>query len=182
MTRAETLNTILDFAGPLGPFQEQDDLDRREEAWAASADAPTLGQVLDLVVHPPSRGELGTMASEVFEFELSRILTMIGSRSPSSFLARVRPLLADTQARPTIIEVIGSLGVDEGLSCLGPLIEERGLAPEDAARLACALGEIGGARSLTLLDRLEAATPAERRRVLDEISIAREAIGRLKQP
>jgi hypothetical protein len=184
MTRTETLNAILDFAGPLGPFQEPDDLDRREEAWAASADAPTLEQVLDLVVHPPSRGELGTMAPEVFEFELSRILTMIGSRSPSSFLARVSPLLADTRARPTIIEVIGSLGVEEGLSCLGPLIEdeERGLAPEDATRLACALGEIGGARSLTLLDRLEATTPAERRRVLDEIAVAREAMGRLKQP
>jgi hypothetical protein len=181
MTRTEALHAILDFAGPLGPFQEPDEQEQREEAWAASADADAVGQILDLIIHPPSERELRRVAPEAFEFEVSRVLTMIGARAPSSFLAVVGPLLNDMHARRTIIEVIGSLELEEGLSWLRPLVEDRGLAEEEAIRLACALGEIGGAAATALLDQLEAATPAERTPVLDEISIAREAVRRSQQ-
>jgi hypothetical protein len=181
MTRTEALHAILDFAGPLGPFLEPDEQDQREEAWAASADADAVGQILDLIIHPPSASELRRVAPEAFEFEVSRVLTMIGARAPSSFLARVGPLLNDTHARPTIIEVIGSLRLEEGLFWLRPLALERGLAEEDALRLACSLGEIGGAAAPALLDQLEAATSAERTLVLEEIDIAREALRRSQQ-
>lgn len=175
MTRTEAFHAILELAGPLGPFQEPAERDLREEAWAASADSDAVEQILDLVVHPPLVGELHGIAPEAFEYEVSRVLTMIGSRAGSSFFARVGPLLAAAPARPTIIEVIGSLGFEEGLSWLGPLIEDRRLTEEEALRLACSLGEIGGAQALTLLDRLEATTPVERGRVLEEIVIARGA-------
>lgn len=182
MTRTEALQAITEFAGPLGPFQEPDERDRREEAWAAGAEADAVEQILDLVIHPPPASELRGIAPEDFEYELSRVLTMIGSRAPSTFLARVSTLLDDTNARRTIIEVIGSLGLEEGLSWLGPLTEDRGLAQEDAIRLACALGEIGGATASTWLDRLQAATPVDRTRVLEEIEVAKEGIRRSRQP
>ena len=176
MTRTEALRAIADFTGPVGPFQDPDERDRREEAWAA--DVGAVEQILDLVIRPPTASELGRLAAEDFEYEISRILTMIGARAPAAFIARVGPLLNDASARRTIIEVIGSLGLEEGLPWLNSLIEDRGLSEDDAVRLACALGEIGGRAARELLDRLEGATHPVRTRVLDEIGIAREAARR----
>jgi hypothetical protein len=178
MTRTEALRAIVDFAGPLGPFQEPDERDRREEAWVVDAGAGAVDQILELAINPPLANALGAVAPADFEYELSRILTLIGIRAPSAFLAKVGPLIDDTSARRTIIEVIGSLGLQEGLPWLKPLVQDPALAEEDAIRLACALGEIGCAAALVLLDQLEAATPPDRKRVLDEIDIAREAARR----
>jgi hypothetical protein len=153
-------------------------VDRREEIWAADIGAGAVEQILDLIIRPPLPAELRGITPEDFEYELSRILTMIGARSPTTLLARIGPLLSQTIARGTIIEVIGSLGIEEGLGWLKPLIDDCSLTEDDAIRLACALGEIGGSAASALLNRFEAATGQERTRVLDEIGIAREAAAR----
>ena len=172
MTRKEAIALLSEFRGPLGPFQEPADLDLRQEAWASLAGVGEIDAMLDLAVHPPEQSELGQNTPADFEYEISRALSLLGARHPEALLNRAGPLIDDPTARRTIIEVIGAVGVREGLFWLAPLVGSTRLSEEDATRLACAIGEIGGPNAEGLLKRLQAQTPAEHGRVLDEIENA----------
>ncbi|WP_146654442.1 hypothetical protein [Labilithrix luteola] len=79
----------------------------------------------------------------------------------------------EPNAQATLVEVIGALGLNEGLVWLEPLVD-RSLDEDVALSLAGAFGEIGGPDAMTLLARLEAATPPSLDAVHEEIAIAKE--------
>ena len=83
MTRAEALDAILEFAGPLGPLQTPEERERRAAKWAMEASAGPIEPIIDLALNPPWAAELDGISPGDFEFELSEILTMIGISAPS---------------------------------------------------------------------------------------------------
>lgn len=164
----------LEFAGPLGPFIKLEDRERREREWAEAADIQTVDAVLGLLTHPPSRDELAGIEAIDFRYELSHLLELVGRRDAHALLFRIGPLLVEPNAQAELIEVIGALGLKEGLAWLEPLVE-RSLDEPVALSLACAFGEIGGPLAMDLLARLEASTPPSLVAVHEEIAIARNA-------
>lgn len=172
MSRQEVLRVALEFAGPLGPFVELEDRERRELVWAAAADAEKVDALLGLLTQPPSVDELAGIEPIDFRFELSHLLELVGRRDPHALLQRVGPLLGEPNAQAELVEVVGALGLQEGLAWLGPLVE-RSLDEHVALSLACAFGEIGGPLAMELLGRLEASTPRSLVAVHEEIAIAR---------
>lgn len=174
MARQQTLARILGLFEPLGPLGDADERDKRHENWVIAAGTPLLDDLLGLIANPPERNALGRVPPGDFEYAISHTLSLIGAKDPARFLARVGPLLQIPELRPTLIEVIGTLGSSEGLALISPLIEQPALSEEEAVRLACAIGEIGGPTADGLLDALASHTPRDRRRVLEEIEIAQE--------
>jgi hypothetical protein len=174
--RQGTLDSMLGFLGPLGPFGDAEKRDRRLEIWAKDFGLGVLDDLLDLAVHPPSASSLGRIMPDEFEYTLSRVLSLIGAQDSVAFLQRAAPLIRLSAARPTIIEVIGAIGAQEGLPWLIPLVEASGLSEDEETRLACAIGEIGGPQAGALLERLRARTPPGHRRTLEEIEIASESL------
>jgi hypothetical protein len=172
MARREVLSTVLDFLGPLGPFESADERTSREESWARAAGPSTVNDLLDLVIHPPQPSELERAAPAEFEYALSRFLSLIGARNTADFLGRIGPLIGVPAARPTLIEVIGALGAQEGFAWIAPLVEASELSEEEEIRLAGAIAEIGGPQARTLLEQLRARTPSAHRRAMEEIDIA----------
>ncbi|HLY02205.1 MAG TPA: hypothetical protein VKR56_06865 [Candidatus Cybelea sp.] len=176
MTRAEAIAVLSEGLAPLGPFQEPTDPDTRQTAWAASAGEDAIDAMLDLLVHPPPPGAFPHSTKDRFEYEISHVLSLLAPRYPEALLRRAGPLLRHPLARATIIEVLGALGNSAGLDWLAPLVSVDDLSEEEAARLACAIGEIGGSTAAAMLQRLRARTPHNQTRVLDEIEIAMAAL------
>jgi hypothetical protein len=176
MVKQDILFRLIGFLGPLGPLEEVSDREQLEEAWAMAADSDAVESLLDLTIHPPQPDELGRVTTAEFETELSHVLGLIGARDPENFIARVGPLLRIPTARPTIIEIIGATGAPEGLAWIAPLVDASDLTDDEATRLACSIGEIGGAGAEALLERLRARTPADRLRTIEEIEIAQGAL------
>lgn len=166
----------LEFAGPLGPFVKLEDRERRETAWANAADVETVDAVLGLLTQPPSREELAGIEPVDFRYELTHLLELVGRRDPRALLHRIGPFVRQANGQAELVEVIGALGLKEGLAWLEPLVD-RSLDEDVALSLACAFGEIGGPAAMDLLGRLEASTPKSLESVHEEIAIARD-VGR----
>jgi len=135
-----------------------------------------VDDLVELAIHPPRQSELGRIPPDEFEYALSRVLALIGARDAAGVLQRVGPLIGIPAARPTIIEVIGAIGAQEGLAWIAPLVQAPGLTEEEATRLACAIGEINGPQAHALLELLRMHTPAGHRRAIAEIEIALELL------
>lgn len=97
-------------------------------------------------------------------------------RDPRRTVATLGPWLGDRNARPILVEAIGAIGADDGLRWLAPLVGDPSLSEDEAIRLACALGEIGGDEGRALLEDLRESTPDAWQAVKAEIDLACEAI------
>jgi hypothetical protein len=172
MTRQQIISDVSYFASPLGPFNSLDVLLGRRDAWVASMDNQALDGLLDVLVHPPSEAEIGRVTLEDFEGEVSEILSLLGQRDPLHLLEKVGPFLQDWQARPTIIEVIGSLRRQEGIRWLTPLFQVGDMTNDELIRLAGALGEIGGADARSLLEKMRISHPNAPSDLQREIDVA----------
>src|SRR5262249_30790576 len=137
-----------------GPFQSLEEQLSRKEEWIATSGRELADALLDVLLHPPDDNELRSATRENFVGELSEVLVLLGKRSPLHFLQTIGPYLANSHARPTIIEVVGALGAPEGLDWLEPLLDDADLTNDELLRLAGAIGEIGGDRARTLLERM----------------------------
>jgi len=174
--RQKAIAILKDFAGPLGPFESLDEQIERREVWASTADNQVIDAFLDILVHPPDQNEICPITQDSLEAELSELLVLIGQHNPSDVLEKIAPYLANEQARPTVIEVIGGLRLEAGISWLKPLIENKNLTEDELIRLACALGEIGGKEALDLLQQLRASSSEIMTDLQKEIDIAIELL------
>jgi hypothetical protein len=172
VSRHDALLALARMREPLGPLREPADAEAYEQAWADAAGEAAIDAMLDLLVRPPSAEELDGVAPDAFEYEISRALTLLGTRHPQALRARGGALIDHSGVRPTLIEVIGALGDGAGLALLRPLVRDESLSEEEVLRLACALGEIGEADAETLLVALRAHPRAANPRVRDEIETA----------
>jgi hypothetical protein len=175
MASQNTLAAVLASLAPLGPNEEPDEREKRTALWLAAAGAGVVDDLVELAAHPPPQSALGRVELDRFEFQISKLLALAGSRDPTAFLPRVGPHLAGSAARRTLVEVIGAIGSADGLKWLAPLVETNDLSEDEATRLACAIGEIGGPKGAKLLDRLEARLSPRDERARNEIRIARRA-------
>lgn len=172
MTREEAIAELLKPHRPLGPFQEPADPDERQQAWARTAGLDALDAMIDLAMHPPGTGETGRLSSDAFEFEVARMLSLLGARHERAFLVRAEQLLRNPTARPTIIDALALMGTQESRALLFPLVDAPDLIEEEAIRLADTFGEMRGQAGVRLLERLQRRIPAEWRAALREIEIA----------
>jgi hypothetical protein len=173
--REEMIRVVKGFAGPVGPIEDIKDIDRRQEEWVAKLTTEDLDEFINLLIHPPSLVELGQISGDDFEFEISRILTMLGKNRPLEVLEYFKQVIHEPNARKTVIEVIGALEMVDGLQLLQEVIEGSSVSEEEGVRLACALGEIGGVDAATLLERLESVKTEKSLRFLEEVEIAKDA-------
>jgi hypothetical protein len=177
MTRQEAIAYLVSTRLPLGPFDSPEEREAQEETWASAAGEAVIDVMLDLAANPPAPEELGHLTPEDLESEVSRVLWLIGRRQPGAMLRRVASMIEHPTARATIIEVVGALGEQQGLELLAPLVERERLTEEEATRLACALGDIGGDESKALLTRLSTQPSTRLERVRHEIDVAWARLG-----
>src|SRR5947208_10221223 len=123
MTRKQVVEFLAEMAGPLGPFGSFEERLRQIDTWAADANDELVDLLVDIVLHPPDPAEYLPATRDDFEFVTSKVLTQIGKRNTSHFLQKVGPLLEDKRARAMIIEVIGNLQSQKGISWLRPLLD-----------------------------------------------------------
>lgn len=179
MVREEVIGKLAQLAGPLGPFETPETRQQEQETWfnhLQIALPELIEHLLDALIHPPEAMEIHPAGHEDFEFELSGLLTLLGQRDPGAMLERIGPLLANKEARPAVIEIIGGLQTEEGIRWLAPFVYATQLTEDELIRLACALGEIGGASAKLLLEQMQQSVPAEMTDVFDEIDIALHAM------
>ncbi len=171
MTEEQALRALASLGEPLGPLRTPADAEGSDRAWAAAAGSDAIDAFLDLLARPPSR--LAGRSPDSFEYEVSRGLTLLGSIHPQALLDCASERLGDPRLRPTLIEVLGTLPHERSLALLARLAEPgQDLSEEEAVRLACALGEIGGRRARRLLETLRGHPAGSRPRVIAEIEVA----------
>ncbi|MFT3771448.1 MAG: hypothetical protein QM820_39035 [Minicystis sp.] len=138
----------------------------------AAADRSLIDAALDVILHPPEHAELTPATREDVEIELRQMIELFAAPDPEPVVEALGPWLKDRRARPILVETIGALGALEGLRWLAPLVGDASLEEDEAVRLACALGEIGGPEAESLLERMSASPQAEWPSVRREIDIA----------
>jgi hypothetical protein len=172
MTREEAIAELLKPHQPLGPFQDPADPDERQEAWARNAGLDVLDAMIDLAVHPPGAARTGGLSPQAFEFELARVLSLVGAQHERVFLGRAQQLLRDPTARATIIDALALMETQQSRALLIPLVKAPDLTEEEAIRLADTFGEMGGPAAVKLLEGLRSRTPKGWAGALREIEIA----------
>jgi hypothetical protein len=172
MERERLIATLADFAGPLGPFQTCEELERRRQVWLDQLDDRETETLLSLLTDPPRPAEYRPASWEEFELDVTDSLIALGQRDPLQFMKLLGPLLENGRARPAIIEVIGALGLHEGIYWLKPLVSNPQLTTDELVRLACSLGEIGGPEARSLLKQMRALPGAANPELQREIEIA----------
>jgi len=176
MTVAELVQQLAGFSSPLGPLESLEERIRRRDAWIAAAGSGIVGSLLEILIHPPDVSDIRPTTRDDFELEVAEVLMLVGQRDPPSFLQSVGPLIANNQARPTLIEVIGALRRQEGIYWLRIILDSIELTEDELTRLACAFGEIGGSEARMLLERMRASVSDEIKSVHREIDIALEEL------
>src|SRR4051794_35437980 len=122
MTREEAIAELLKPHRPLGPFQKPADPAERQEAWARTAGFDALEAMIDLAMHPAGTGETGRVSPGAFEFELARMLSLLGVQHERAFLVRAEQLLRNPTARPTIIDALALMETQGSWALLFPLV------------------------------------------------------------
>jgi hypothetical protein len=180
MTRQDVINALLFMLRPLGPEGDPAFREVEEDEWAAQAadDAQTMSALLDLARNLPHPTELARVTEEKFELQLAYVIAQAGAHAPAIVLEQVGPLTNDARARALAIEVIGAIGAPGGSRWLAPLVDVRDLSDDEAACLACALGDIGTPEASRLLAQLATREVGKHESVQREIEIARDAIER----
>jgi hypothetical protein len=121
LNRQQAIAILMDFAGPLGPFESPDERLERQEAFASSADHQVIDSFLNILVDFPTQNEIHPIDQENFEIVLSELLVQVGKYNPTYLLEKIVPYLSNKQSRPTVIEVIGGLRLEEELAGLNHL-------------------------------------------------------------
>ncbi|QPJ62392.1 MAG: HEAT repeat domain-containing protein [Candidatus Nitronauta litoralis] len=172
MNRTELVQTLANFFAPLGPFVSAEERETQWLGWLKTLQEETVPSLLDLLINPPQADDYEPASWQEFEFEVTEALTAICLRNPQHWLEVLGPQLTNPSARPGIIEVIGGLGLAEGLSWLKPLIDKTDMTTDEWVRLACSLGMIGGPEARSLLKQMETLPEIPADEVLKEIKIA----------
>lgn len=170
MKRNEAICTLAELAGPLGPYGT---LESRLEAtanWHNSLDFDSIDVLIDILLNPPLDKEINKMP-EYFEGEIIEALTSIGKRDVTNFLKKAEHLINLKQVRPVIIDVIGGLRCEDGIFLLESLLEKADLNDDELVRIVSSLAEIGGLKTLEILEKIKKLYYNRSSEVLQQIDI-----------
>lgn len=154
MNRYDTIHMIAKLVGPLGPFGTLENNLEEINNWHDSLDLNSIVVLTDILLNPPSETEIRKIP-EYFEGEITDALTAVGKKDVVKFLEKVKPLITLGRIRPVIIDVIGGLRSEYGISFLQLLMEKYNLTDDELIRLSGSLYEIGGLNALELLRKMK---------------------------
>lgn len=174
-TRAEIIEMLCQFAGPLGPFLSMEEREAQRSAWHASLPPESLNTLLDIAGTPPPPLAIPASSRDFFEFELMGALEAVGRRNPSAFAQRITPLMSNPQARPVLIDALGGQGTP-ALATIKALLAIPNLTDDELIRTAGALAEIGGAEAAMLLECMRKSYGSGRPAVVEQIDNSRDII------
>lgn len=179
-TRAEIIEMLCQFAGPLGPFLSMEERAAQRSAWHASLPPESLSTLLDIAQDPPPPLAIPASSRDFFEFELMSALEAVGRRNPATFAQRSTSLMSNPQARPVLIDTLGGLGTP-ALASIEALLSIPNLTDDELTRTAGALAEIGGAEAVMLLERMRNSFGHGRPAVVEQIDNSRDIIATKKE-
>lgn len=152
--RHNLIAALADFAGPLDPDRDLEAEEDYRRRWLDALQPVDLNVLIDLLVHPPEPREVAPASMEFFELELGDALVAIGRKHPEPTLLRLAPLLAEVSCRPLVMEVLAELRLPVGLALLRPWATRLAVERNERARVAEALGKIGGSQARRLLEQM----------------------------
>jgi hypothetical protein len=173
--RNEIIETLDTLAGPLGPQTSLDERLERQDRWVDEGGVDLLEALLGVVASPPSEEQLQYSSLDDWNTLLVEVAGALGKRYPEAALQQLLPLLDDDRARPTAIDILGSVGDARAVPRLDQLMQRHRLREDDLVRLAGALGEIGGDEACRLLAQLRQAVTSAQPELRREIDIAVQA-------
>ena len=166
------LDRLIELSGPLGPFTTPQQREQQHEHFLAGLDESTLDPLIGILVRP-SPEVPNDAYREHFELELQEAIVAAGRNCPLVALNKIAPLLEDAVARPVAIDVIGALRLREGIPLLERQSEHEPSTADEWARIACALGDIGGTAADIVLARMQSHPQARAPEIAEAILIAR---------
>lgn len=155
MKRIEFLRTLSEFAGPIGPLGTIEYRDNATENWYNTFDKESIDILIDLLINPPKEKELGYEIPEYFDVELNHALIAFGRMYTSFFFKKIEPLLELQHLQSDIIYIIGGIRHQEGMTYLVSLLEKDNLSNDDTLELIGAIGQIGGEKTIGILERMK---------------------------
>jgi hypothetical protein len=171
ISRTQAIDAMAKFAGPLGPFVSPEQREHDRDLWHAQLTSTDLPQLLDIAVAPPPASAYAPATWDQFELELIDSLAAAAKGNELRAQDAFAPLLANSQARPTLITVLGMLGAEESVAALDSLIPQH-LTLDELIRMACALGDISAPAARGVLERLRSLPEAADLQLQSEIDIA----------
>ncbi|WP_010245754.1 HEAT repeat domain-containing protein [Acetivibrio cellulolyticus] len=156
MKRDEYIRILSELAGPLGPFGTIEYSDKKTNDWYDTFDTDSIDVLIDLLLNPPSKKELGYEIPEYFDVELDDALVSIGKKFFAIFLEKIKVLIELKHLRVTIIYILGGIGHQEGLGVLSGFIENSNdLTDDEIFGLIDSLGRIGGIKAEEKLEQMK---------------------------
>jgi HEAT repeat protein len=177
-SRTRAMDMLTALALPLAPEESIQDRDARRVQWLLDSGPDLFDVLLDLLILPPTPGELFPATREDVEGEISEAIGALGRQDPVASLDRIARLLVDANVRPAAIDAIAALGDTGGIPILRSLLGSRTLSDDELVRVAGALGEIGGRDAQDVLREMQILVPPDRDDVMQEIEIALRAAER----
>ncbi|UOE42999.1 hypothetical protein [Agromyces larvae] len=186
MIRDEIVAHGRELAGPLGPLGSLDEQERRTDEWLGSIDADAVDEFVDLVAHPPSATELGSVDPDVFAQVVPELLCRFAELRADDAVPRLAAQLARVEprraaARRAAAEALGASGSAAALPLLTDhLVTHPDLAARDGIAVVEAIAELdasGGAAALATVRDALATRPETQpvRRRIDELLAERDA-------
>lgn len=172
MNRKDIIDTLLDFAGPLGPFRSFEDEENARKLWHNSLDLSSIDILTDIILNPPEEKELAPVTTVFFESEIIEALTSVGRKNKTDFLKEAENLIHLEKARPIVIDVIGSLRSEKGIELLEQILQKQILSDDEVIRLASSFSEIGGVKSQKVLKQMKLFYSDRSQKVLNELESA----------
>ena len=175
--RAQTLEILLELAGPLGPGGSIEAREARRREVTSGAPDWLLDGLVSILTDRP---DLPTAVSwEDVELKIVDLLGALSARP--DLLARLVPLLDRPSARGTVIEALGPIGDPRAVKDIERVYDRGQLDADELTRVAGSLGEIGGDAAAALLRRIAAwdNLPPEARA---EVDLALERLGGRDDP
>lgn len=177
-SRTQLIERLSELAGALGPFTSPAEREREEQRFLAGLDASAVDDLISIVTDPARGLQLHEVHRDTFELLLEEALVAAGREDPRQLFDRVVPLLRAPVTRPLAIDVLGMLALAEGVAPLDALLHSETLSDDEFVRVACSLGDIGGASAAAALHRMLSLPSAHAPSVEREIDIALERIAR----
>jgi hypothetical protein len=175
MNRSEIISRLIELAGPLGPLGTEDAREQVRSAVMGREPITAASAVLDAVAAQP---ELPSNVSrEEFEFAAAELLAEVGEQ-PGVLDLFIRGL-EHSALRVVLLDAIALLAARAAAPALAALaraqVPDPSLSSRELVRLASALGCVGGAEALAVVEELRAhrGWPPE---VARELEIAYEAL------
>jgi hypothetical protein len=152
MQRDELIGIVADLAGPTGPMRTFADQLAERDRRVAEAPFEDAGGLVELLGQAAPGG---IVREPPWAAALVDTLIVWGRREPDAMLRLIAPRVADPAARASAIGVIGGLRDERGLDVLEPCADATsGWDAPSRIALVAALGEIGGPRALSILERI----------------------------